>query len=45
MIALQMKKDFELASMEIRAVFVQAKTLDRNVFMKFLEDHRVKGYL
>ena len=34
MIALAANEDFELASMDIRAAFPQAKILDREVYMK-----------
>ena len=45
LIALAMNEDFELAEMDIRAAFLQAKTLDRDVFMKPPEDQRVEGYM
>ena len=34
LIVLAANEDFELASMDIRAAFLQAKTLDREVYMK-----------
>ena len=35
---------FELASVDIRAAFLQAKTLDWEVFMTPPEDQRIKGW-
>ena len=36
---------FELASVDIRAAFLLAKTFDREVFVKPLEDQRKEGWL
>ena len=43
LIAMALKDDFELASMDIRAAFLQAKILDREIYIKLPEDQRVDG--
>ena len=45
LIALEENKDFEMASMDIRVAFLQAKILDRDVFARPPQDQRVEGYL
>ena len=37
--------DFELASVDIRAAFLLVKTLDREVFVKPLQDQRKDRYI
>ena len=44
MIALAANEYFVLSSIDIRATFLQAKTLDRDVVIKPPEDQRVEGY-
>ena len=34
-----------MAYIDIRSAFLQAKTLDRDIFMKPPQDQRVEGYL
>ena len=45
LIALAAYKDFELGLMEIRVAFLQARTFDRDGFIKLPQDQRVKWYL
>ena len=45
LLALASNEDFELPSMDIRAAFLQAKVLDREVYMKPPEDRKVDGYV
>ena len=45
MIALAANKDFDFASMDIMTAFLQAKALDRDVFMKLQHDQGIEGYL
>ena len=45
LIVMAASNNFELASVDIRAAFLAAKTLDREVFMKPPEDKRVEGCL
>ena len=45
LIAVILNEDFELVSMDIRAAFLQAKILDREVYKKSLQDQGVDGYL
>ena len=43
--ALSANFHFKLASVDIRAAFLQAKTLDRDVFMQPPTDQRTEGYV
>ena len=45
LIALAAYKDFELGLIEIRVSFLQARTFDRDGFIKLPQDQRVKWYL
>ena len=36
---------FEVAPLDVRAEYLQAKTLDKEVYMKIPEDQRVEGYV
>ena len=38
-------EDFELRKIDIRAAFLQAKQLDRDVFMMPLKDIKREGYI
>ena len=43
LIALASNKEFELASMDVRMVFLQVKTLYRDFYMRPPEDQKVDG--
>ena len=45
LITLAANNDFDMASVDRKAAFLQAKTLDREVFMKPPKDQRVEGWL
>ena len=44
-IVIAANKDFQLASVNIQAVFLQAKVFDREIFMKPPEDIRKPGFI
>ena len=45
LIALVVNEDFDLASMGIKAAFLQGNMQDRELFMKLLEDQRIDRWL
>ena len=45
LIMLVANTDFNLASMDIRAAFLQGNTLDRDIFMKPLDVQKMDGWL
>lgn len=45
LIVLAANEDLNLASMEIRAAFVQDNTLDRDIFIRPPDDQRMDGWV